>query len=40
MNQMISKDNLDRIILAVDNMTHTEVKALLKSWPTIRFGPF
>lgn len=34
MNQMISKDNLDRIILAVDNMTHTEVKALLKSWPS------
>tara|TARA_Y100001970_G_C14053744_1_gene760372 strand:- start:47 stop:790 length:744 start_codon:yes stop_codon:yes gene_type:complete len=34
MNEKISGSNIDRIILAVDDMTSSEVKELLKSWPS------
>ena len=34
MSQITSEDKLDRVILAVDDMTHTEVRELLKNWPS------
>ena len=34
MSQMNSKESLNRVILAVDNMTQSQVKDLLKNWPT------
>ena len=43
MTKTTPKSGLDKVILAVDNMTHTEVKDLLKNWPskkmpTIKIG--
>ena len=34
MNQVNSKESLDKVILAVDNMTQAEVRDLLKNWPS------
>ena len=34
MRDALSSDNLNKVILAVDNMTRGEVEELLKSWPS------
>ena len=33
MTQEVQNNKLEKIILAVDNMTQIEVKELLKNWP-------
>ena len=43
MTQTIQNNKLEKVILAVDNMTQVEVKELLKNWPsknlpTIKIG--